>query len=60
MSKVGRKETTMAEVIKFGAKVPLTPIDVQTFSKGEDRARLTSVALKAFRSIVVQWGLSQS
>lgn len=53
-----RKETTMAEVIKFGAKAPLTPIDVQTFSKGEDRARLTSVALKAFRAIVVHWGLS--
>lgn len=48
----------MAEVIKFGAKAPLTPIDVQTFSKGEDRARLTSVALKAFRAIVVHWGLS--
>ena len=48
----------MAEVIKFGAKAPLTPIDVQTFSKGEDRARLTGVALKAFRSNVVQWGLS--
>lgn len=48
----------MAEVIKFGAQAPLTPIDVQTFSKGEDRARLTSVALKAFRSIAEQWALS--
>jgi hypothetical protein len=56
--KWGRKETTMAELLKFGAKAPLTPIDVQTFSKGEDRARLTGVALKAFRSIVEQWGLS--
>src|SRR3546814_11980851 len=50
----------MAEVIKFGAKAPLTPIDVQTFSKGEDRARLSVVALKAFRSIVDQWSLSNS
>jgi len=50
----------MAEVIKFGAKAPLTPIDVQTFSKGEDRARLSGVALKAFRSIVDQWSLSNS
>lgn len=50
----------MAEVIKFGAKAPLAPIDVQTFSKGEDRSRLSGVALKAFRSIVQQWGLSNS
>src|SRR3546814_15212814 len=50
----------MAEVIKVGAKAPLTPIDVQTFSKGEDRARLSGVALKAFRSIVDQWSLSNS
>ena len=50
----------MAEVIKFGAKAPLTPIDIQTFSKGEDRARLSGVALKAFRSIVDQWALSNS
>src|SRR3546814_8311217 len=56
----GRKRCHMAEVIKFGAKAPLTPIDVQTFSKGEDRARLSGVALKAFRSIVDQWSLSNS
>lgn len=50
----------MAEVIKFGDKTPLTPIDVQTFSKSEDRARLSGVALKAFRSIVDQWSLSNN
>lgn len=48
----------MANVIKFGAAAPLTPIDVQTFSNGEDRARLSGVALKAFRAIVDQWKLS--
>lgn len=48
----------MAEAIKFGASAPLTPIDVQTFSRSEDRMRLSGVALKAFRSIVGHWGLS--
>ncbi|QEH81665.1 helix-turn-helix transcriptional regulator [Sphingomonas sp. C8-2] len=50
----------MAEVINFEGKAPLTPIDVQTFSKGEDRARLSGVALKAFRAIVEQWDLSNT
>lgn len=50
----------MAEVIKLGTKAPLTPIDVQTFSKNEDRARLSGVALKAFRAIVEHWDLSNS
>lgn len=50
----------MAEVIKLGTKAPLTPIDVQTFSKNEDRARLSGVALKAFRAIVDHWDLSNS
>lgn len=50
----------MAEVVKFGTKAPLTPIDVQTFSNGDDRARLSGVALKAFRAIIQHWGLSNS
>jgi hypothetical protein len=36
----------------------MTPNDVQYFSRGEDRARLSGVALKAFRRIVEQWQLS--
>jgi uncharacterized protein (DUF2384 family) len=50
----------MAEVVKIGVSAPLTPIDVQTFSRGEDRSRLSGVALKAFRAIVEHWGLSNS
>lgn len=48
----------MANTAKFGRSAPLTPIDVQTFSKGEDRERLSAVALKAFRAIAEQWDLS--
>jgi len=50
----------MAEVIKFGTGAPLTPIDVQTFARGEDRDRLSAVALKAFREVVCRWDLSNS
>lgn len=50
----------MAEVINFGGTAPLTPIEVQTFSKGEDRSRLSGVALKAFRAIVEHWELSNA
>lgn len=50
----------MAEVVKFGAKAPLTPIDVQTFAKSDDRSRLSGVALKAFCAIVERWGLSNA
>ena len=50
----------MAEVVKIGAHAPLTPIDVQTFAKSEDRSRLSNVALKAFLAIVARWGLSNS
>lgn len=54
------EEMTMAEILKFGGSAPLTPIDVQTFAKGEDRSRLSGVALKAFRALVEQWGLSNA
>ncbi len=50
----------MAKVVKIGAGAPLTPIDVQTFAKSEDRARLSNVALKAFLAVVARWGLSNS
>jgi predicted XRE-type DNA-binding protein len=50
----------VAEIPNFGGAHPLTPIDVQTFSKGEDRARLSGVALKAFRALIEQWALSNA
>lgn len=50
----------MAEVVKIGVTAPLTPMDVQTFSRVEDRGRLSGVALKAFRAIVEHWSLSNS
>ena len=50
----------MAKTVNFGGGALLTPIDVQTFAKGEDRARLSGVALKAFRALIEQWGLSNA
>ena len=37
---------------------PLTPIEIQKFSDGGDRERLTPTALKAFRRAVEHWNLS--
>ena len=48
----------MAKTAKFGGSAPLTPIDVQTFSKYEDRERLSAVALKAFQAVAAHWDLS--
>jgi hypothetical protein len=48
----------MLEPIGRRAPAPLTPTEIQTFSKGEDRARLTSVALKAFIALSEQWGMT--
>ncbi|RVU02182.1 DUF2384 domain-containing protein [Novosphingobium umbonatum] len=50
----------MVNIVQFGTEAPLTPIDVQTFAKVDDRSRLSGVALKAFRVIVVRWALSNS
>ena len=50
----------MEEVRDAGAAAPLTPIEVQTFARSEDRARLSGVALTAFRAIAGHWGLSNS
>ena len=51
-------EVMMAKTAKFGGSAPLTPIDVQTFSKNEDRERLSAVALKAFQAVAAHWDLS--
>ena len=48
----------MLEAINHRARAPLTPTEIQTFAKGEDRARLTPVALKAFVALSEQWGLT--
>ena len=48
----------MAKTEKFGGSAPLTPIEVQTFSKNEDRERLSAVALKAFQAVAAHWDLS--
>ncbi|MCX7353851.1 MAG: DUF2384 domain-containing protein [Alphaproteobacteria bacterium] len=48
----------MASILKPSA--PLTPIEVQNFSREEDRKRLTSVALKAFRRLAEHWELSNA
>ena len=37
---------------------PLTPSGVQNFSNENDRRRLTTVALKAFRKLTEHWALS--
>ena len=50
----------MVEILKLGTDAPLTPKDVHTFSKGEDRSRLSGVALKAYRALVEHWGLSNA
>ena len=51
----------MPELIRSTAPAaPLAPIGLQTFSRGEDRARLTAIALKAFRSVTERWRLSNS
>lgn len=38
--------------------VPDVPMDVQTFTKPDDRTRLSPVALRAFRALADRWGLS--
>ncbi len=50
----------MAEILTFSRAGPLTPIDVQTFSNGADRERLTNIALKAFRAVIGHWNVSNS
>lgn len=40
------------------SETPVTPADVQTFTKASDRERLSPVAIKAFRNIVGQWSLT--
>lgn len=39
------------------AEAPLTPRNIQSFAEEDDRKRLTSVALKAFKNLAEVWGL---
>ena len=48
----------MLEATKQRARAPLTPTEIQNFSKADDRVRLTSVALRAFMALSEQWGLT--
>lgn len=50
----------MADVVDLRVKPPLTPVDVQTFTNADDRARLSGVALKAFKALAGRWGISNS
>lgn len=50
----------MAKVVGLKSRSPLTPVDVQTFTNADDRARLSHVALKAFKAISIHWALSNS
>jgi hypothetical protein len=50
----------MADIKDLRSKPPLTPVDVQTFTNADDRARLSGVALKAFRALAEQWELTNS
>jgi len=50
----------MADVVDLRTKAPLTPIDIQTFANAEDRARLSAVALKAFKALAGRWELSNA
>lgn len=50
----------MAKIVNLRDQPPLTPIGVQTFADSADRARLSGVALKAFRAIVDHWDLANA
>ncbi|CAM5390319.1 hypothetical protein AFEL58S_01864 [Afipia felis] len=50
----------MAQIARFGGQTPVTPVEVQTFTKAPDRERLSPVAIKAFRKIVEHWDLTNA
>lgn len=50
----------MAAQILARAPAPLTPLEPQTFAVEADRARLSSVALKAFLALAKAWTLSNA
>jgi hypothetical protein len=50
----------MAQIASFEASAAVTPIDIQTFTKAHDRARLSPIAIKAFRKIVEHWKLTNA
>ncbi len=47
----------MAKVSHLGGMAPPTTGEIQTFSTGDDRKRLTATALKAFRRLSERWQL---
>lgn len=48
----------MAELAALPTTLPPLPGEVQSFARAEDRARLSGVALKAYRALARHWGLS--
>ncbi len=47
----------MTGAVDLGTKAPVAPTDVQTFANADDRARLSGVALKAYKALAERWGL---
>jgi hypothetical protein len=43
-----------------GAQTATTPVDIQTFTRAPDRERLSPVAIKAYRTLVAQWSLTNA
>lgn len=48
----------MPNVVEIGGRAPLVPNELQTFANEDDRARLTRVALTAFRNLAEKWALT--
>ena len=50
----------MPGISATGVQAPATSVDIQTFTRAPDRERLSPVALKAYRTIVAQWSLTNA
>ncbi|MGA3342066.1 MAG: antitoxin Xre-like helix-turn-helix domain-containing protein [Methylocella sp.] len=50
----------MSAAVSEARSAPLTPIELQSFSKEGDRTRLSEVAIKAFLSLAKAWELSNA
>jgi hypothetical protein len=50
----------MAGARSAAKQSPLTPFELQTFTKPGDRQRLSEVAIKAFLALAKAWGLSNA
>jgi hypothetical protein len=48
----------MSATASFRTRNPAGPGEIQSFAKPEDRDRLSAVAVKAFKALSEQWGLT--